>query len=123
MTTQQIADRLVQLCRKGDYDTVYQELFDKDVVSVWPAWSPEATPTQGLDELIAKGAKWQDMMEEFKWGWTGDPIIAGNHFAVAMGFECIYKWQTTSSKEEELVVYTIRDAKIIKEEYFYDVNE
>ena len=38
-----------------------------------------------------------------------------------MGFEAIYKGQTEARKEEELIVYTVRDGKIVKEEYFYDV--
>jgi hypothetical protein len=34
MTTQEIADRLVELCRAGDYDTCYDELFSDDVITV-----------------------------------------------------------------------------------------
>ncbi len=60
-------------------------------------------------------------MEQFLGWWVGDPIVVGNHIALAMGFEAIYKGQTEARKEEELIVYTVRDGKIVKEEYFYDV--
>jgi len=34
MTTQEIATKLVDLCRKGDFETVYRELYSPDCVSI-----------------------------------------------------------------------------------------
>lgn len=120
MTTQQIADRLVELCRKGEYDTVYQELYSPDIISVWPEGSPEATPVQWLPALAEKGKQWNDMMEKMVSSWMSDPLVAGNYITLTMGFECIYKWQTESSKSDEVCVYQVKDGKIIKEMFFYD---
>ncbi len=34
MTTKEIADRLVELCKKGDFETAQAELFSEDAVSI-----------------------------------------------------------------------------------------
>ncbi len=36
MTTQEIANRLVELCQKGDFETAQKELFAEDAVSIEP---------------------------------------------------------------------------------------
>ena len=36
MTIKEIADRLVQLCRKGDFETAQAELFADDAASIEP---------------------------------------------------------------------------------------
>ncbi|HEY6899064.1 MAG TPA: SnoaL-like domain-containing protein, partial [Puia sp.] len=41
MTTQEIANRLVELCQKGDFETAQKELFADDCVSIEPYSSPE----------------------------------------------------------------------------------
>ena len=40
MTTQQIASRLAELCRKGEFETAQKELFSNDVVSIEPYATP-----------------------------------------------------------------------------------
>jgi len=91
-------------------------------VSVWPKGSPEETPIQGIDAVLAKGEARKDMMEQFISGFTDDAIVAGNHFAVRMWFTCIYKGETEPKNEEEIALYTVKDGKIIREEFFYDVE-
>ena len=41
MTTKEIADRLVELCRKGDFEAAQSELFANDVVSIEPHSTPD----------------------------------------------------------------------------------
>ena len=64
MTTHEIANRLVELCRNGDFEAAQKELFADDAVSI----EPEATPdfqkeTKGLQHIIEKGHKFQSMVE------------------------------------------------------------
>ena len=40
MTTQEIANRLAELCQKGDFETAQKELFANDAVSVEPYSTP-----------------------------------------------------------------------------------
>ena len=56
MTTQQIANRLAELCRKGDWTTAQNELFAKDAVSIEQNESPGfARETKGIDAIRKKG--------------------------------------------------------------------
>ena len=53
MTTSDIANKLVELCRKGQFSTVQKEFFAKDAVSI----EPHATPafekeTKGVDAIL-----------------------------------------------------------------------
>ncbi len=41
MSVKNIAERLVELCRKGDFETAQKELFAEDVLSVEPYATPE----------------------------------------------------------------------------------
>ena len=65
MTTNDIAKRLVELCRKGQFSTVQKELFAKDAVSI----EPHATPafekeTKGVDAILEKGEKWNSIVRK-----------------------------------------------------------
>ncbi len=119
MNTQQIAERLVQLSRTGEYDAIYDELFAPDAIGVWPAGTPEESPTIGIDAMKQKGKEREAMFEKLLWIHIGEPIVANDHFAVVTWFEAIQKGQTEPSTHQEIIVYTVRDGKIVKEEYFY----
>ena len=56
MTTQQIASRLVELCRQTQYETAQKELFADDVISIEPYSTPAFDKeTKGLQAIIEKG--------------------------------------------------------------------
>jgi len=118
MTTNQIANRLVELCRKGQFETAQKELFAKDCMSI----EPHATPafekeTKGLDAIIEKGKKWENMVESMNKMEVSDPMVASNSFACTMHMDVTMKnkehWDMT-----ELCTYTIRDGKIVVEQFF-----
>ena len=59
MTTNQIASRLVELCRKGEFETAQKELFAKDAMSIEPQASGAfEKETKGLNAILEKGKKW-----------------------------------------------------------------
>jgi hypothetical protein len=79
MNTQQIADRLVELCKEAQWEEAQTELFAEDAVSIEPMASPDfAKETKGLEEIIDKGKKFDTMVETlhgvnvsepFSWKW------------------------------------------------------
>ena len=55
MTTQEIANRLVELCRAGQFETAQKELFATDIVSIEPFASPAfEKETHGLNAIFEK---------------------------------------------------------------------
>ena len=117
MNTQEIANRLVDLCRKGDYETCYKELYAQDVWSIEPEGSPNEK-VQGMEGIAAKGKQWSEMMEEFHGSEIGEPIVAGNHFSVTMMYDATFK-ERGREKMEEICVYQVKEGKIVKEQFFY----
>lgn len=117
MTTQEIANQLVEWCRKGEYDKCYSELYDQECWSIEPkgAWTEEA---KGMEEIAAKGKKWQENIKEMHESWVGEPVVNGNHFAVPMSIEATYA-DGSRNKTEEMCVYEVKNGKIIKEQFFY----
>jgi hypothetical protein len=118
MTMNQIANRLVELCRKGDYATAQKELFSDDAVSIEPYATPAfEKETKGLQAIFEKGNKWASMVDKVNALEVSDPLLAGNSFACTMRMDVTMKnkdhWDLT-----ELCVYQVKDGKIISEQFF-----
>lgn len=117
MTTQEIANRLVELCRMGQNAQAYKELFASDAIAVEPAHT-QAGETQGLDALLAKMEYFRGMIETYHSGTISEPLVAGNFFSVEMSMDVTYKGQPRRT-EGEICVYEVKDGKIIKEQFFF----
>ena len=118
MTTKEIADKLVAYCRKGDFETAQKELFSKDAVSIEPYATPEfEKETKGLDAILEKGEKFESMVKELHKVEISDPIIANNAFAVTMRMDVTMK-EGGKMDMGEICVYTVKDGKIVSEEFF-----
>ena len=73
---------------------------------------------KGKDAIKKKGDQFNEMIEEVHGGYAGEPIVAGNHIALAMGIDATYKGMGRQ-KMDEIVVYEVKDGKIVKEQFFY----
>jgi len=118
MTTTDIANRLVELCSKGDFESAQKELFANDAVSIeayaTPAFEKE---TSGLDAIIEKGHKWNEMVEEYHGVEVSKPLIGEGSFAVTMTMGVTMK-EKGRMDMTELCVYNVKDGKIVSEQFF-----
>nr|WP_299171110.1 SnoaL-like domain-containing protein [uncultured Allomuricauda sp.] len=117
MTTQEVADKLVSLCREGKHQEAYG-LYAQD------AWSFEMPgvpneKTQGIDNILKGYEQWASSIEEMHGGSVGDAVVAGNHFTVPMVSDVTFKGMGRC-KMEELCVYEVENGKIKKAQFFYD---
>lgn len=117
MTTQEIANRLVALCRTGQHDNAYKELFAENAVGVEPEkWGiPNA---EGMEALLAKSKKWAEDMVEMHSSTVSEPIVAGDYFSISMALDITTK-SRGRSQMEEICLYEVKDGKIIKESFFH----
>jgi hypothetical protein len=118
MTTNEIADRLVELCRKGDFDSAQSELFAEDAASI----EPHATPafekeTKGKQAIREKGEKWNSMVEKTHKVEVSDPLVATNSFACTMRMHVTMK-EHGEMDMTELCVYNVKDGEIVSEQFF-----
>jgi hypothetical protein len=118
MTTKEIADRLVELCRKGDFETAQSELFADDAVSIeqhsTPAFEKE---TKGKQAIKEKGDKWNAMVTEVHDVEVSDALIATDSFACTIRMHVTMK-EHGKVDMTELCVYGVKDGKIISEQFF-----
>ncbi len=82
---------------------------------------PHATPafekeTKGLKAIHEKAEKWNSMVQEMHELTVSDPLIANNSFACTMRMNVTMK-EGGKMDMTELCVYTIKDGKIISEEF------
>ena len=117
MTTEQIANRLAELCRKGEFETAQKELFAADATSTEPFASPDfELVTKGLDAIIAKGHKFDSMVETTHGVTISDPLIAGKSFAITLAMDVTMKGKERMTMSE-LCVYQVKEGKIISESF------
>lgn len=118
MSTQQIATRLADLCRQGQFEAAQKELFAKDAVSIEHQENPEfPKETKGLDAIIDKGHKWSSMVEKVHGCTTSTPLVAGNAIAMTLALDVTMKGHGRT-KMEEVCVYEVKDGKIASEQFF-----
>ncbi len=117
MTTQEIAPKLVEICRSADFEKAQTELFADDAVSIEPEASPAfEKETKGLPAILEKGKKFSSMVEKMHSITVSDPLIATNSFAVTMRLDVTMKHEGHMDMTE-LCVYKVKDGKIISEEF------
>jgi hypothetical protein len=120
MTTQQIADRLVALCRQNKSTEAYRELFADDASSHEMPGLPNAD-VQGLDKLIAKGEAYEEGMTIHGIEVT-DPIVYHDYITLGMGID-VTKGNGQRVQEHEICVYRVSDGKIVDERFVYAMPE
>jgi hypothetical protein len=118
MTTQEVANRFHQLAQTGQWQQIQDELFAENAVSIEPEHSAGLQTVQGIDAIRRKGQQFGEMVEEVHGGFSNEPQVAGNHFAVAMGMDVTMKGQGRM-KMDEICVYEVKHGKIVKEQFFY----
>lgn len=118
MSTKEIAARLADLCRKGDFEAAQKELFADDAVSI----EPHATPvfekeTKGLDQILEKGRKFDSMVQEIHALEVSEPLSAPHSIALTLRMDLTMK-EGGRMDMSELCVYKVKDGKIVSEEFF-----
>ena len=116
MTTQEIADRLVSLCRKGQNQQAIEELYHADIVSVEAAGEPREA--KGLQAVKGKSEYFANTMDVHDMR-VSDPLVGGAHFAVTMYMDSTNKQTGKREAMTEVCVYEVNEGKIIREQFFY----
>lgn len=119
MTTAEIADRLAELCRKGEFQTAQKELYSRDVISV----EPEDVPgfdreTKGADAVLEKIRQFESNVEESFGNKVSQPIVAGNAFAFTLDMDIKMKGRDRDTMSE-VCVYEVKDGKIASERFYW----
>lgn len=118
MTTQEIANRLYELGKQGDFGTAQDELFSADATSTESNMQGEIETAHGMEAIKEKGKKFQSMLEEMHNAYTNEPKVFGKYIFMEMGLDATMK-NMGRMDMKEMCFYETKDGKIISERFFY----
>ncbi|MEO6003246.1 MAG: SnoaL-like domain-containing protein [Opitutus sp.] len=117
MNTEQIAQRLVTLCREAKWETAQKELFAPNAVSIEQHPSPAfEKETKGLPDIIEKGRKFDTMIEQMHSVTVSEPLVVENAFTCTMSMDVTMKGQPRMQMSE-ICLYEVKDGKIVSEQF------
>jgi hypothetical protein len=118
MTTQEVAARYNELAQTNQWDTIQDELYAENAVSIEPPHAQGMQSVEGLAAIKQKGQQFQAMTEEMHGGYCTEPVVGGKFFSVGMGMDITLKGMGRMNMDE-VAVYEVADGKIVKEQFFY----
>ncbi len=119
MNTIDVGKKLVALCREGKFEECVKSLYSKDIVSVEAAAMPDMPrEARGIEAVAAKG-KWWEENHQVHSATTEGPFPHDDRFAVHFVFDVTNKPSGKRMKMDEIALYTVKDGKIVREEFFY----
>lgn len=118
MTTQEIATRLYEHCKQGQFETAQNELFSASASSTENNMKGEQETVIGIDAIKEKGKKFQSMVEEMHSAYTNEPKVFGKNIFMEMGMDVTMKGMGRMNMNE-MCAYEVKDDKIISERFYY----
>jgi hypothetical protein len=117
MNTEEVAAKLVDLCRKGEWMNAIDTLYASDIVSV-EAHEMENMPAEmrGLDQVRGKTKWWEENMEVHSAKISG-PFVARDTFVVQFDVDVTEKASKKRSQMSEVGIYTVKEGKVAREEF------
>jgi ketosteroid isomerase-like protein len=122
MSTMDIANQLAELCRAGKNLDALNTLFAEDVVSVEAA-GPPGMPREAHGLAAVKGkAQWWMANHEIHAAKVTGPWPHDDRFVLGFQYDVTNKPSGQRLKLDEVGLYTLKDGKIVREEFFYSAG-
>ena len=117
MNTEQVAQKVVELVRKQAWHEALDTLYDKDIVSVEAGSTDGSSPeTRGMDGVRGKVDWWLENMQVHSFEANG-PFVAHDRFVVQYDADVTDKNSKERRQLSEVGVYTVKNGKIVREEF------
>jgi ketosteroid isomerase-like protein len=119
-TTAAVADELVSFCRAGRNMDAINSLYSPDIVSV-ESMGSESMPREmkGIDAIRGKNKWWGENNEVHSSNVDGPFVGNDDKFAVYYNYDATFKPTGKRSNMEEMALYTVKDGKVVREQFFY----
>jgi hypothetical protein len=122
MSTEEVAKKVLELTRKQAWYEALDTLYDDDVVSVeafsMGGGSPE---THGKEGVRGKVDWWVNAMEVHSFDANG-PFVGHDRFVVQFDADVSDKKTKERRQLSEVGVYTVKNGKIVREEFLPRMN-
>ncbi len=116
MKTEEVARKVVELCRKQAWHEAVDTLYSPDIVSVEAHGRDGSPEKRGIEAIRGKADWWISAMEvhDFK---VSEPFVAHDRFVVQYDIDVTDKESQKRFQMSEVGVYTVKDGKIVREEF------
>lgn len=119
MSTIDVAQKFFALAVAHKDEEALKTLFSPEAVSVEAADMPGLPrELRGLGAIEGKGKWWRENNEVHSAKVEG-PYPNGDRFAIRFSFDVTQKASGKRVQMEEVALYTVKDDKIVREEFFY----
>ncbi len=118
MSTQTIAVKFVEMCNQGKNFDVMKTMYHPDIVSV-EGGDQGGAETKGQTPVIQKSERWAAVNEIHGEKVLGPYYCGPNQFAVHFSFDVTPKATGKRTTLDEVAVYTVKDDKITREQFFF----
>ena len=119
MTNQEIANRLHELVKTGEYFKAYDELFSPKVVAKEPQLAEMGlAEVKGIEAVREKVATLSEGVAALNSRTMSNPIVTDSHIA----FTNIVNGKLKDGNDfnlSEICLYEVKDGKIVSEEFIY----
>jgi ketosteroid isomerase-like protein len=122
--TLEVGKKLVALCKEGKHIEAIDALYSPDIVSIEAGAPPGGSAkSEGLAAVKGKG-EWWVANHEVHGGDVQGPFPHGDRFVVRFTYDITPKAGPMAGKRitmDEAALYTVKDGKIVHEEFFYSM--
>jgi len=114
-----VAEELVSFCRAGRNIDAINTLYSPDIVSI-ESMGNEQIPreTKGIDAIRQKN-KWWGENNEVHSSVVDGPFVGEDKFAVYYNYDITFKPTGQRTPMEEMALYSVKDGKVVREQFFY----
>lgn len=118
LSTVEVATRFNELAKEEQWFLIQDELFADNVKSIEPAHSPYFGYAEGKENVRKKGEDWVKRIEAAHHRATTAPIVSENHFVVGREVDITVNG-IGRIQINELMLYEVKEGKIVAEQFFY----
>jgi ketosteroid isomerase-like protein len=119
MTTLEVGKKLVELCKQGKNQEAMDALYAPDIVSIEAAaMAGSPAEVRGREAVFAKGKAWYANHTVHSATCEG-PWPHGDRFIARFTYDLTNKPSNQRFKFDEIALFTVKDGKIVREEFFY----
>ena len=118
LTIQDVAARYNELAQQEKWFEIQDELFADNVRSIEPATAKHLPNAEGKSAVRKKGEEWVKRVEARHDSYTTPPIIGSNYFVVGRRTDITVQ-DLGRIQVSELMMYEVKDGKIVLEQFFY----
>ena len=118
MNTQEIANRLCELCKAGEFSRAQDELYAPNITSTELDMKGNVVTKEGMDAIKEKSREFQSMVEQMHGGYCNEPKVFGKNIFMEMALDASMKGMGRMNMVE-MCHYVVENGKIISERFYY----